>query len=136
MAVCYRRRDRIEFLLVRTRRGHWTWPGGGVEPHERPRDAAAREALEEAGARGRISAEPFAWIVMPKGPSELVAGLRIRTPVFLLDVERTEPAAEAYRSPRWCSLPEAEELLRLGRTPWSGRRRVRLLRSAARALTV
>lgn len=30
-------------------------PGGGIEPHEEPRAAAIREAMEEAGVRGRIS---------------------------------------------------------------------------------
>lgn len=32
--------------------GTWCWPGGGIEAHERPEDAARREAMEEAGATG------------------------------------------------------------------------------------
>lgn len=39
-------------LLVRDRQdGRWTCPGGIVEPHELPADAAVREAWEEAGVR-------------------------------------------------------------------------------------
>jgi 8-oxo-dGTP pyrophosphatase MutT (NUDIX family) len=135
VAVCYRRSPGIEYLLIRTRRGRWTVPGGGVEPGEDPRDAAAREAFEEAGARGRISDEPFAWIVPLRGPSEHRRGPRLRTPVFLLEVDRTQPAAEAYRSPRWCSPRAADRLLRAGRTPRSARRRSRLLHLAARAVS-
>jgi ADP-ribose pyrophosphatase YjhB (NUDIX family) len=37
-------------LLVRQRDdGHWSTPGGLIEPDERPADAAAREAWEETG---------------------------------------------------------------------------------------
>ena len=32
----------------------WVVPGGGIEPQEEPRNAAMREAMEEAGVRGRI----------------------------------------------------------------------------------
>jgi 8-oxo-dGTP pyrophosphatase MutT (NUDIX family) len=136
MAVCYRRKRCIEYLLVRTRGGRWTVPGGGIEPRESPTDAAAREALEEAGVQGRISAEPFAWIVPLKGPSGHRMGLGARTPVFLLEVERTQAPAEAYRCPRWCSQAEAEQLLRVRRTSWSARRRARLLRFASDAISV
>ncbi|WAR23617.1 NUDT3-like protein, partial [Mya arenaria] len=32
----------------------WVVPGGGIEPSEEPKLAAVREALEEAGAQGRL----------------------------------------------------------------------------------
>lgn len=32
----------------------WVVPGGGIEPMEEPELAAEREALEEAGAKGRL----------------------------------------------------------------------------------
>jgi 8-oxo-dGTP pyrophosphatase MutT (NUDIX family) len=41
-------------LLVQHVEGHWQLPGGAVEPDEDPRDAAARECMEEAGAVVRI----------------------------------------------------------------------------------
>jgi len=48
-AVCYRiKGDDLEFLLVRTRSGRWTFPKGGVDGDATNADAAAREAYEEA----------------------------------------------------------------------------------------
>lgn len=34
--------------------GHWTLPGGGIDPGEHPRDAVIRELHEEAGLTGRV----------------------------------------------------------------------------------
>jgi 8-oxo-dGTP pyrophosphatase MutT (NUDIX family) len=44
-------------LLVTARRNpdNWIFPKGHVEPGERLQDAAAREALEEAGIEGKIA---------------------------------------------------------------------------------
>jgi 8-oxo-dGTP pyrophosphatase MutT (NUDIX family) len=41
-------------LLVQHVEGRWQLPGGAVDPNEHPRDAAARECLEEAGVDVRI----------------------------------------------------------------------------------
>src|SRR5881398_1994349 len=51
-------------LLVRHVEGRWMLPGGAVDPGERPADAAAREALEEAG----IVVEPLAVAGVFGGP--------------------------------------------------------------------
>src|SRR5271167_46745 len=60
-AVCYRvRRGGIEFLLVRTNSGHWTFPKGGAEPGLTHAQAAALEAFEEAGVHGRMEEASFA----------------------------------------------------------------------------
>src|SRR5207245_10870636 len=55
-AVCYRRRGpSIEFLLVNTNGGSkWTFPKGTPEARLSHRQAAEREALDEAGAVGLI----------------------------------------------------------------------------------
>jgi ADP-ribose pyrophosphatase YjhB (NUDIX family) len=39
------------WLMIRNSygRGHWTFPGGGINRGERPRDAAVREVAEEVG---------------------------------------------------------------------------------------
>ena len=36
---------------------HWLTPGGGVEGHEHPRDAARREAMEETGIAIALAAD-------------------------------------------------------------------------------
>src|SRR6266403_1945380 len=60
-AVCYRiRGSGIEFLLVQTRGGRWTFPKGGVEPGLTHAQAAALEAFEEAGVHGRMEEASFA----------------------------------------------------------------------------
>ena len=41
-------------LLVRHVEGRWQLPGGAVDPGEHPREAAARECLEETGAVVRV----------------------------------------------------------------------------------
>jgi len=49
-AVCYQISKRgLEFLLVRTRNGRWTFPKGSVESGLTHAQAAALEAFEEAG---------------------------------------------------------------------------------------
>src|SRR5215469_12668896 len=59
-AVCYRLRDgQLEFLLVQTRNGHWTFPKGAVDRDRTNADAAAREAYEEAGVKGWVEPTPF-----------------------------------------------------------------------------
>src|SRR5262252_11148261 len=71
-AVCYRVRKRgIEFLLVETRKGRWTFPKGSAEPGLTHAQAAALEAYEEAGVHGRMEEEPFARYTRRKrGPRE------------------------------------------------------------------
>ena len=60
-AVCYRVRGGcIEFLLVQTRGGRWTFPKGSAEPGLTHAQAAAFEAFEEAGVHGRMEEASFA----------------------------------------------------------------------------
>jgi 8-oxo-dGTP pyrophosphatase MutT (NUDIX family) len=45
--------DRRVLLVEHGDTGRWVTPGGAVEPHETPADAAARELWEETGLVGR-----------------------------------------------------------------------------------
>src|SRR5215831_7929187 len=59
-AVCFRIGSRgVEFLLIRTDRGRWTFPKGGSESGLTHAQAAALEAFEEAGVHGRIEEASF-----------------------------------------------------------------------------
>lgn len=111
-AVCYRLRGgELEFLLVRTKNGHWTFPKGGVNEDETNASAAAREAHEEAGVRGSIERVPFISYRHCK-PKRL----RSRREVILVQahlcaVSRLVAPSEEYRDPTWFSASNAKRRL-------------------------
>src|ERR1700680_5269313 len=66
-AVCYRvRKAEIEFLLVQTRNGRWTFPKGSAEPGLTHAQAAALAPFEDAGAPGRMEEASFAQYIRRK----------------------------------------------------------------------
>jgi glycerate kinase len=114
-AVCYRRQgESLEFLLVRTHAGGWTFPKGRIEVGESPWSAAEREALEEAGVRGRVGRDLLTTYPYEKRKAD---GRRIEQTVaaYLLEVESTSDAAEPGRSPTWFRPEEARQKLGLKR---------------------
>jgi len=101
----------LEFLLVRTSDGErWTFPKGGVEGGETLAEAAAREAVEEAGVAGRLGDEPI---------GEYRYGENTVT-AFLLEVEHAERPQEPGRDPTWCGLEAARSRLAAGRRGGGG----------------
>src|SRR4029453_17370532 len=67
--VPYRiRKARVEVALVTTSCGRkWIVPKGSVDEGERPREAAIREAEEEAGLRGVVARRPVGRYHHSKG---------------------------------------------------------------------
>jgi len=125
-AVPVRRRAAgdLEFLLVRTRAGdRWTFPKGGCERGETLAEAAAREAVEEAGAAGRIGARPIAEYRY--GDDSVTA--------FLLDVEHDGLTAEPGRQPAWFCFEAARDKLAEGRPGADGAEMEGVLLAAQRA---
>jgi 8-oxo-dGTP pyrophosphatase MutT (NUDIX family) len=59
--IPYRIRNaRVEVALVTTSSGkRWSVPKGSIDDGEHPRDAAIREAEEEAGLRGVVARKPL-----------------------------------------------------------------------------
>ena len=117
-AVCYRLKgDEPEFLLVQTRSGRWTFPKGGVDGDATHADAAAREAYEEAGVKGRIEHEPFHWYFHSK--RDRFRSRRSVVPVraHLCEVERLVSPKEDHRNPTWFKADKARRRLRENRTP-------------------
>ena len=115
----------IEFLLVRTSNGErWTFPKGGRDPGETLAEAAAREAIEEAGAVGRIGRDPIG--------DYLYRGERVVA--FLLEVERETPPHEGARRPTWFGLEAARSRLAEGRDGAFGEQMERVLLAAQRAV--
>lgn len=60
-ALCYRiKDDKLQFCIVTSRRSkRWIVPKGWPMHGETPMDAAATEAFEEAGVRGKIYSRPI-----------------------------------------------------------------------------
>jgi 8-oxo-dGTP pyrophosphatase MutT (NUDIX family) len=113
-AICYRiGKNGIEFLLVRTRRGRWTFPKGSVESGLTHAQAAALEAFEEAGVHGRIEEAAFARYVRVKpGYNRRSADIEIVTNAHLCEVLRLAAPEEAERNPTWFSAEKAKRRLR------------------------
>jgi len=54
------RKARLEVALVTTSNGkRWSVPKGSIDDGEHPRDAAIREAEEEAGLKGLVARKPL-----------------------------------------------------------------------------
>jgi 8-oxo-dGTP pyrophosphatase MutT (NUDIX family) len=114
-AVCCRvRRSGVEFLLVRTNSGHWTFPKGGTEPGLTHAQAAALEAFEEAGVHGRIEEASFARYVRSKRVGNSKKEIVVQA--HLCEVLRLTPPQEAHRNPTWFSIEKAKRRLGEGRS--------------------
>jgi 8-oxo-dGTP pyrophosphatase MutT (NUDIX family) len=122
-AVCYRiRGGAIEFLLVRTGSGHWTFPKGSAESGLTHAQAAALEAFEEAGVHGRMEEASFTRYVRRKrGDSSTPSVEKSREKeraiqAHLCEVLRLEPPQERNRNPTWFSVEKAKQRLGKDRT--------------------
>jgi 8-oxo-dGTP pyrophosphatase MutT (NUDIX family) len=119
-AVCYRiRRRSIEFLLVQTRGGRWTFPKGGTEPGLTQAQAAAIEAFEEAGVHGRMEEVSFARYLKDRSRARpRASGIRkSAVNAYLCEVLRLSSPQEPKRNRTWFSPDKAKRRLREGRKP-------------------
>ena len=120
-AVCYRLRSTgIEFLLVRTNSGHWTFPKGKAEPGLTHAQTAALEAFEEAGVHGRIEEASFAQYVRRKRAARRNSATHsdegsgekeLTIQAHLCEVSRLDPPQESGRNPTWFSAEKAKRRL-------------------------
>ena len=134
-AVCFRISSRgIEFLLVRTRGGRWTFPKGGTEPGLSYAQAAALEAFEEAGVHGRIEEASFAHYTGRKhGKSRESAETKLIVHAHLCQVLRLDAPQECNRNPTWFSPEKAKQRLREDRVRDDGAEVARIVdRAVAR----
>jgi 8-oxo-dGTP pyrophosphatase MutT (NUDIX family) len=122
-AVCYRQNgSSVEFLLVKTSSGKWTFPKGRLNPSMSASESAAREAWEEAGARGQIAKKHFGSYVDTKrtlGHDSRACEVRILT--YLLEVYSTVAPEETGRYPTWYEAREAKKRLAEGRVAIYGK---------------
>jgi phosphohistidine phosphatase len=103
------RKDRVEVALVTTFRGkRWIVPKGTVDDGERPRDAAIREAEEEAGLLGVVARKPLGRYRHSNSNGEC------RVDVYVMRVtEVLDHWLEAkFRRRRWMRITKAAACLR------------------------
>jgi 8-oxo-dGTP pyrophosphatase MutT (NUDIX family) len=113
-AVCYRvRSNGVEFLLVKTRGGRWTFPKGSAEPGLTHAQAAALEAFEEAGVHGRMEEASFTRYKRRKrGNARDGAAAELVVKAYLCEVSRLEPPPELDRNPTWFTAEKTKRRLR------------------------
>ncbi len=102
--IPYRERSEgIEVLLISSRkRKRWVVPKGVKEPDLSPQESAAKEALEEAGIQGLVSASPIGNYQYQKW------GGTCTVDVFAMHVHNVlEQWEESYRDREWVSVEEA-----------------------------
>ena len=103
------RKERVEVALVTTSGGKsWIVPKGSVDEGEAPRDAAIREAEEEAGVLGVVSSKPLGRYthVNGNGPCRVEVYMMRVTDVLDHWVE------ERLRRRRWLRVPQAAARVR------------------------
>ncbi len=117
--MCYRvRGSSLEFLLVNTSAGKWTFPKGRIEPGLTGSESAAREALEEAGAEGRIEERHFAsYLDTKRALTHDNRSREILIAAYLLEVHSLSAPEESDRNPTWFTPPEAQLRLSEQRVP-------------------
>jgi phosphohistidine phosphatase len=103
------RKERVEVALVTTSRGKgWIVPKGWVDDGERGRDAAIREAEEEAGLRGVVARKPLGRYLDVKGSG------RRSVDVYVMRVTKIREhwLEDKIRRRRWMRIPDAAACLR------------------------
>ena len=137
-AVCYRANGpSVEFLLVKTSSGKWTFPKGRINPSMSAKQSAIEEAWEEAGAKGRIAEKHFGSYLDTKRALGHDARTReVRIYAFLLEVNSTVVPEEPGRKPTWFTAREAKKNLAEGRAAVYGNQIARIVDTAVDRLTV
>src|SRR5262249_35865902 len=103
------RKERVEVALITTSTGKgWILPKGWVDEGERPREAAIREAEEEAGLRGVVARKPVGRYRHAKG-NDLH-----HVEVYIMRVTRELEhwLEDKFRRRRWMRVADAADRLR------------------------
>ena len=109
------RKDQVEVALVTTSTGRrWIVPKGSIDRGERARDAAIREAEEEAGLRGIVTRKPLGRYHRLRGDRPC------RVEVYVMRVTRVLERwlEDELRERRWMRLPDASACLRRDLKPF------------------
>jgi bis(5'-nucleosidyl)-tetraphosphatase len=105
-AIAVRSGSSPMILLVKAKKNpdHWIFPKGHIEPGETAEVTAGRELAEEAGIKGNP--------VQRAGESVFCIGeTQYHVVYYLMSYHSTLSNGEPGRSPRWCTVEEANRLL-------------------------
>jgi 8-oxo-dGTP pyrophosphatase MutT (NUDIX family) len=103
------RKERLEIALVTTSRGKgWIVPKGSVDEGEQPRDAAIREAEEEAGLLGVVARKPIGRYRHVNGNGDCRVDVYPMRVTAVLD----HWLEDRLRRRRWMRIPDAVACLR------------------------
>ena len=117
-AVCFRLKgNSVEFLLVRTSSGRWTFPKGHREPGLSHAEVAALEAFEEGGVEGLVDSRPIGSYVHRKESLKGFDSRELTVLAFLLEVKKSDQCSELHRRPRWLTASDAKQRLAQDRSP-------------------
>ena len=109
-ALCYRRRKKdVEILLVKSLgRGNWILPKGWPMDDRSLSKAAATEAFEEAGAKGKIKKKPVGSYKYTKTRKngDLLECEALAYEMEVSDIKKKFPESD-IRTARWFSKKEA-----------------------------
>jgi 8-oxo-dGTP pyrophosphatase MutT (NUDIX family) len=115
-AICYRRAkasDVFEMLVVAGRNsGRWMLPRGWPMEGKQPHQVAEREALEEAGIKGKADKKPIGYYTYPKQLDDgRIAPCMVE--VFAIKVDRIAKnfKEQGQRQRQWLSFTEAQNLI-------------------------
>ena len=107
----WRRDTELQILLVTSRdTGRWVIPKGWPMKGRKPHEAAAREAIEEAGVNGKIAKRPIGAYAYVKFLADS-ADIPCVVDVFPLQVERQRKRwpEQHQRTTRWFTADEASD---------------------------
>jgi phosphohistidine phosphatase len=103
------RKHRVEIALVTSLRGkRWILPKGSIDEGEQPRDAAIREAEEEAGLLGVVARKPLGRYRDVNGDNACRVEIYAMRVTAVLD----HWLEAEVRQRRWMRVPDAAACLR------------------------
>jgi len=99
----------MEVLIIASSSGaHWVFPKGIIDPGLSPQQSAAKEALEEAGVKGRVDDKLLGEYYADKW------GAQCHVLVYPMEVTQIIPEnkrQEKHRSRKWLSIEQAAQYI-------------------------